>query len=584
MTLGEALVSLLETHGVEVVFGIPGVHTIELYRGLAASRIRHVTPRHEQGAGFMADGYARVSGKPGVVFVITGPGLTNVITAMAQARADSVPMLVISGVNATPSLGKGLGALHELPDQRGMMEKMALFSHRIMDGAELPAVLNRAFTLFATGRPGPVHIEVPLDIMGRPAEGLAPMPVTAGPPAPEQTALDAAGGLVDAGKRPLILAGGGARHAEAPLRALAERLDAPVVTTANARGLMHGHPLAVHASPSLPSVRKLMAEADLVIAAGTEFGPTDYDMYVDGGFVLPANLVRIDIDAAQLARRPATVSIQADCAAALEAMLAGFDKKDDQAPPLRFASQTTPRPARGRGNDGGDDGSLPLPRRAGERWPAQQVGVGVDDSGATHALTPGARRAAEARNAAWAELEPYMHPQIRAVEAIRDALPGAILVGDSTQPVYAANLCYDHDRPGGWFNAATGYGALGYGPPAAIGAAIAAPGVPVVCLAGDGGLQFTLAEIGAAADARAPVIFVVWNNRGYREIEIAMKGAGVEPVGVSPAPPDFTRIAEAYGLAAEKLAGIDGLPDALRRAWGTGKATGRPALIEIAVG
>ena len=113
-TLGEALIHLLEAHGVDTVFGIPGVHTVELYRGLAGSKIRHVTPRHEQGAGFMADGYARASGKPGVAFVITGPGLTNALTAMGQARADSVPMLVISGVNATNTLGKGFGHLHEI--------------------------------------------------------------------------------------------------------------------------------------------------------------------------------------------------------------------------------------------------------------------------------------------------------------------------------------------------------------------------------------------------------------------------------------------------------------------------------------
>ena len=137
-TVGEALISLLEAHGVDTVFGIPGVHTVELYRGLARSRIRHVTPRHEQGAGFMADGYARASGRPGVAFVITGPGLTNTITAMGQARADSVPMLVISGVNATPTLGKGLGHLHELPDQRGMLEKVALFSQRVTEAGELP--------------------------------------------------------------------------------------------------------------------------------------------------------------------------------------------------------------------------------------------------------------------------------------------------------------------------------------------------------------------------------------------------------------------------------------------------------------
>ena len=130
-TVGESLISLLEARGVDTVFGIPGVHTVELYRGLAGSRIRHVTPRHEQGAAFMADGYARASGRPGVAFVITGPGLTNAMTAMAQARADSAPMLVVSGANRRDTLGRGLGYLHELPDQLGMMEKVAVLARRI---------------------------------------------------------------------------------------------------------------------------------------------------------------------------------------------------------------------------------------------------------------------------------------------------------------------------------------------------------------------------------------------------------------------------------------------------------------------
>ena len=173
-----------------------------------------------------------------------------------------------------------------------------------------------------------------------------------------------------------------------------------------------------------------------------------------------------------------------------------------------------------------------------------------------------------------------MRDQLAAVEAIRDALPGAIIVGDSTQPVYAANLYYDHDRPGGWFNAATGFGALGFGPPAAIGAALAAPDAPVVCLTGDGGFQFTMPELGAALDAGAPVIFVVWNNRGYREIETSMLDAGVEPVGVSPAPPDFLKIAEAYGIAAERLSATSrSSPPRCKRA----RQTGRPYLIEIVV-
>src|SRR5688500_12286038 len=159
-TGGEFLVKLLEAYGVEIIFGIPGVHTVELYRGLAASRIRHVTPRHEQGAGFMADGYARLTGKPGVCFVITGPGLTNIATAMAQAYQDSIPMLVISGVNSVAELGHGNGNLHELPDQQGLAAKLTAFSHTLFRAENLPAVLARAFAVFQSARPRPVHIEI----------------------------------------------------------------------------------------------------------------------------------------------------------------------------------------------------------------------------------------------------------------------------------------------------------------------------------------------------------------------------------------------------------------------------------------
>jgi len=524
-TVGEALITLLEAHGVDTVFGIPGVHTVELYRGLARSKIRHVTPRHEQGAGFMADGYARASGRPGVAFVITGPGLTNTITAMGQARADSVPMLVISGVNARATLGKGLGYLHELPDQRAMMQTFALASDRIQDPSELQGALDRAFALFASARPGPVHIEIPTDVMVMPAARIRPVDRDHAPPPPEPSAIAQAVRLIADAAHPVILAGGGARHGEAELLALAERIDAPVVLTANARGLMHAHPLGVPASPSLASVRKLIDGSDLAIAVGTEFGPTDYDMYGDGGFKLPAALVRIDIDAEQVDRHPADVGIEADSAEALQAIVAGI----------------SPRGLRN--------------------------------------VSAGAERAAACREASLKGLDANYQSMIAAVETIRDALPGALIVGDSTQPIYAGNLYYDHDRPGGWFNAATGFGALGYGPPAAIGAAIALPDTPVVCLSGDGGFQFTLPEIGAALDAETSVIFVVWNNRGYREIETSMRDVGVEPVGVSPAPPDFLAIAAAYGIAAERLDSPKGLGAALKRA----RASGKPALIEITV-
>jgi len=514
MTVGQALVAGLRARGVEVVFGIPGVHTIELYRGLSGGGIRHVTPRHEQGAAFMADGYARVSGKPGVAFVITGPGLTNALTAMAQARADSVPILVISGVNRRASLGKGLGLLHELPDQAGMVRALCP-SFQVDRPEVMDVVLTQAFAALTTGRPGPVHIEIPTDVMPLPCPPPeAPVAVQPGP-LPDLTA--AALRLATA-QRPVILAGGGVRGADAALRALAERLDAPVVQTVNARGLMHGHPLTVPASPSLNAVRALIAASDQVLAVGTEFGPTDYDMYVRGGLPDLAGMIRIDLCADQLARHPAALTLQADAGAVMTALL-----------PLVGAK------------------------------PAQ-----------------GPARAATARAAARAELSPAMRDQVVLLEAMRAAVPGAIIVGDSTQPVYAGNLYYDHDRAGGWFNAATGYGALGFGPGAAVGAALASPGTPVICLIGDGGLQFSPGELRTALDEQVPVTFVVWNNAGFQEIADAMVDAGTEVIGCTPTPLNLRPFAEACDLPFTSV-GPD--PAALRHALEA--RPGGPNLIEI---
>src|SRR5579884_664094 len=174
-TLGAYLVEALAAQGVQHVFGIPGVHNLELYRGLAQSPIRHVAGRHEQGLGFMADGYARVSGRPGVCFTITGPGLTNILTAMGQAYGDSIPLLVISSQNRRGEGRSGCGFLHELPDQRGLAAGVASSTFAIHDPAELPGALTTAFSLYASGRPRPVYLEIPLDVLAADAEGL-PLP------------------------------------------------------------------------------------------------------------------------------------------------------------------------------------------------------------------------------------------------------------------------------------------------------------------------------------------------------------------------------------------------------------------------
>lgn len=491
-SIGEALVSQLVARGVDTVFGIPGVHTIELYRGLASSGIRHITPRHEQGAGFMADGYARVSDKPGVAFVITGPGLTNTLTAMGQARADSVPMFVVSGVNALSSLGKGLGHLHELPDQRAMAQTVALSSERVEDSTDLAPAMDRAFRPFQSGRPGPTHIEVPLDVAGATYAGSSAVPETLDKTPPDPLLINQAVERLASAKAPVILAGGGVRRGKEVVRSLAERLDAPVVQTVNGRGLLYNHPLGVPASPSLQAVRDLIENADLVLALGTELGQTDFDMYATGRMVNIPSLIRVDLCPEQLKRHRADIAIVSDAKTVAATILEGL--------------------------------------------------------GPEASVANGEERAAGTRRDAFEEIGPEMRALCEILAAIRDAVPDAIMVGDSAYPIYAGNLYYDHDRAGGWFNASTGFGALGYGIPAAIGAALAAPTVPVICIVGDGGAQFSLPELMCAVDENLPITFVIWNNHGYQEIATSMQAVGVSVLGCDPTPPDFENVARSCGM------------------------------------
>ena len=510
-TVGGYLIDALEAQGVRHVFGIPGVHNLELYRGLASSGIRHVAGRHEQGLGFMADGYARVSGRPGVCFTITGPGLTNIASAIAQAYGDSIPLVVISSENRGHEIGTGRGFLHELPSQFGVASQLAGFATQIREPGELPGVLARVLSP-SSGRPRPAYIEIPRDVLAADGRGLA-LPNAASQQmrsaAPPDAIAAAAQSLARA-RAPVILAGGGARGAVAELREFAERLGAPVVMTTNARGILPpGHPLAVPFSPSLGSVRALVAAADVVLAVGTEVGQTDYDMYSVSDFPQPRHLIRIEIDSEQMNRTlTATLALQGDATLTLKGLLAH---------------------------------DLGVPR------PAQ-----------------GAAAAASARDAALASMSPAYQRELGFLGTIRDTLPDAIFVGDSTQPVYAGNLGFAAQTPGSWFNSATGYGTLGYALPASTGASVAAPDRPIVCITGDGGIQFTLGEMAVPRDVDAWTAIVVWNNRGYGEIKTSMLAVDIEPEGVDVQPPDFSHIARAYGYQHQRIDSNESMERAMR--------------------
>ncbi len=520
MTCGELLAILLADHGIDTAFGIPGTHTIELYRGLPHTGIRHITPRHEQGAGFMADGYARVSGRPAACITVSGPGALNIGTAMGQALLDSIPMLVISADNARHELGLGEGRLHEVDNLQQATRQWSRWSHTLMRPDELPQVLARAFTIFHSERPGPVHLIFPQDVITANADHVPrrhwSLPA---PPAPAREALQRAATLIAGARRPVIALGGGAADAAAAARALAECLDAPTTLTQNAKGILPpGHPLYVAGSPSYQPVRDLYKQADLIVGIGTEFAETDYDFLFDGGFSLGETpLIRIDIDAAQLTRNaPATIAIVSDAGEALTALL-----------PLC-------EPQQGRG----------------------------------------AERTAEV-NAALRQLD---NPDYQVfLDSLLSALPDAILIGDSTQPIYFAAGQYHPPAPRSFANSATGFGTLGYGLPAAFGARLAQPGRPVICLVGDGGLQFSINELSTAVEASIGVAVVIWNNNGYDMIAQNFRSAGMEPIACDIHTPDFIAIAAAYGCPGVRVTNVRELQAALQQA----AARDIPTVIEV---
>ncbi len=507
-TLGVALIALLQRYGVEHVFGIPGVHTIELYRGLADSSITHHTPRHEQGAGFMADGYARVSGKPGVCFVITGPGLTNIATPMGQALADSIPMLVISSVNDTLNTPQAQGMLHEMPDQLALSATLTRFSQTIHSETELTSALARAFDVFSSARPGPVHLQIPVSMLGKTCH-LTPMQSRrqATRPAPDPSSLAAAAKAIDKCHSPVILAGGGCRQAASAIQQLAEHLDAPVFLTINARGVLPpAHPLSVSASGTMKAARTAIAASDLVIAIGTELAATDYDQYKNDEFYINGTLVRCDIDPLQINNNYLSdIGVVADS--------------------QHFANALISKTTRKQGN--------------------------------------GSERCRTVITDAHQELTTEMSRHLSLLERVRTTVPDAIFVGDSTQLIYSGNMLFNTARPNHWFNSSVGFGTLGYALPAAIGASIAKRGNPVICLIGDGGLQFVLGELGTLRDAGQPVAILVWRNNGYREIKTTMEQAGVKTVGVEFCVPDYLKVAESYGIRSFRADTIDSLCEQL---------------------
>jgi 5-guanidino-2-oxopentanoate decarboxylase len=521
-SIGCYLVELLAANDIDTVFGIPGVHNLELYRGLAASNVRHVLVRHEQGAGFAADGYARLSGRPAAAFTISGPGLTNILTAVAQAYTDSVPLLVVSSTPVRASLGKQWGVLHELHDQSALATGVFGVARAAASAEDVRDHLRVCLASLRTGRPRPAYLEIPLDVLAE----LTSLPATrfadtAPLPQASEDQVEAAVRLLDVAARPIIIAGGGARHAGAELHRLVDTLDCPFVSTAAGKGILpEGHPANLGTSlPYLPT-QTLIADADVVLAVGTELSETD--IYTAMKLPLGGLLIRIDVDPAKLADHyGADVPIWADARAAVHAIQARLEARTG--------------------------------------WKTQ-----IGGASSYRAAIDGA-------------FEPRTRGLLNALGAIRAALPrDGVVFSDMTQIAYLGNYAFATDGPGQWFHP-SGYGTLGFALPAALGAKISSPARPVLALAGDFGLQFTLHELMTAVEERVSVPIVVWNNAALGQIRDDMQASNIPLTGVIARNPDFIALAKAYGASATRVGDAHALTHAIRAAFDQAG----PTLIEI---
>ena len=515
--LGAQISKMLAARGVDTIFGIPGVHNIELYRGLSDSGLTHILARHEQGAGFMADGYARATGKPGVAYVITGPGLTNIMTPMGQAYSDSVPMLVISSCLNRADLGMGRGRLHEMKDQEIAAGTVCDWSHTAMDAASAYMLIDRALTEFETQRPRPKHIQIPIETLETMAPASPPRAVLT---APESISLDATLQPILDARRPLFIFGGGARHAHQAARQVTDKLQAATFTTYAGRGIIAPDtPLHFGSYLARPDSADIFARADLIVAIGTELSETD--LWRDHpGHDCP--LIRVDIDPAEFSDTTASLNIRCDARAFLA-------KLNDHT----------------KAHTANTDWTAAEVAAARTRWRAQ-----------TDAERPG-------------------------IVAVCDALKGALppqtrIFSDMTQFAYVAKEIWDMAEPGLWHHP-YGFGTLGYALPAAIGAKAGLRDQPVIAIAGDYGFQYTIQELGTAAELNLPLPILLWDNGLLKEIEASMTHAQIAPVAIKAFNPDFSHLAAAYGLGYAKPGTLQELQDVV----GTALTANGPSIIHM---
>lgn len=528
LTGGEAIVRSVLARGVDTVFALPGVQSYPIVDALqrAGNAVRVVGPRHEQTAGYMAVGYAKATGRPGIYSVVPGPGVLNSGAALCTATAVNAPVLLLTGEVPSEFLGRGRGHLHELPDQAATLRSFIKWVGRVPRAADAPALVDRAFAQMLGGRPGPVALEMCWDTLAEstPVADAAPAALPA-PPEPDDEALTAAAELLAQARRPMVMVGAGAQHAGAEVLALAEALGAPVTAFRGGRGVVsEDHALGAGSAAAW----ELWGETDVLIGIGSrcEMQSMRWTGMMRAYDRLPGarKLIRIEIDPDELLRLKPDVGIVADAATGARALAEAVRGQVD-----------------------------PDPEAAGRVAAAEATARGK-----------------------FADVQPH----VAYLDTIRRVLPrDGILVKDICQAGFASYFAWPVYEPRTYLT--SGYqGNLGHALPQALGAKVGCPDKAVVTITGDGGFLFAAQELSTAAQHGIGLVTVVFRNDAYGNVRRDQMTVFEGRTIASDLPAmDYVKLAEAQGVAGYRCDSPEGLQPLLERAI----ADDQPALIEVTV-
>lgn len=527
MTTGAAIVERVLAHGVDTVFGLPGVQTYPIFDAMAQAgdRVRLIGARHEQATAYMALGYAKTSGRPGVYTVVPGPGVLNTTAALCTAYGVSAPVMCLTGEAPSAFIGKGRGHLHELPDQRGTLQSLIKWAERIESASAAPRMVDMAFRQMTTGRPGPVALDAGWDVLATPGDvAMGPVPSVRPPSPADADEIAAAAKLLASAKKPMIWVGSGAQHAVDAVLETAERLGAPVGSFRGGRGIVASdHALGL----SLAEARRLWDDVDVLLAVGTRVeGP-----YMRWQGMMNPNrpatplLIRIDIDPMEHGRIPPDCAVTADADVALRALLPALDK------------------------------------------------AGAERADWGDAI-------AEAKAGAMAMFREELQPQMAYLDAIRAVLPrDGVFVEELCQAGYVSYSGFPVYEPRSYVT--SGYqGTLGFGYMTSLGAKAAVGDRKVVSISGDGGFLFGVQELATAAQYGLNVVAVVFDNGAYGNVrrDQIRRFQGRE-LGSFLQNPDFLKLAEGFGVMGLRAESPDALKPALEKAF----AADAPVLVHCPV-